>query len=406
VKEAFQFDLGTLYAIGIIISFLFGIVFLILARWFRQVCGAVAFALGFFCFGLGIASFLVRTSIPLTLSVLLANSIIWTGYVFFYLGIAQSLGLRVKVLFPIGVACLGLCFIAYFKVIHNNITIRMEIMSATNCLLMANIFIDLIRQYRRGLVIKLLAGFVGFTMLSNLIHGIATFRHGASTNIFLYDPVQALYIICALLAACGLGIFSLALIVRQVTAILEQGARRDPLTGALNRLGIEELLNTEVERSRRTRVPLALALLDIDHFKSFNDTGGHAAGDEVLRNTVATITRHLRAYAACGRLGGDEFLVLIPGCTAPDLALICDRILRDVAALPSPTPSGMSPTLSIGYTESDFGDTPASILARADRALYASKHQGRNCANLELPEVSPRPLETPADPTHHTHARL
>jgi len=395
MKATVHFDIATLFVTQALVCLIFSLVLYILAKRFPDVRGPMRLAQGFFIAIVSIFSFLLRGTMPLMLSVLLGNGLLWVAYLFFYAGGAALIGIHARLRAPILVAVLSLLPMAYFTAVHNSISTRTIIVSITGVLLQINLFVDLARNSRRGIVVQSLAIFVGMAMIGDAVRGIVTAIHGVPPNIFQDDFAQSVHLLLGMIAACGLGVFSLALIAREITASIERNARRDALTGALNRLGIEELLAIELERARRTFVPLSVALLDVDHFKAFNDTGGHATGDEVLHNIVSAISHHLRAFDACGRIGGDEFLVVLPGSSALDMAAVCNRILREVSSLPPHAASGITPTVSLGFTEADAFDTVVDLLARADRALYAAKHQGRNCSQMELAPLRAEPMETP-----------
>jgi diguanylate cyclase (GGDEF)-like protein/PAS domain S-box-containing protein len=146
-------------------------------------------------------------------------------------------------------------------------------------------------------------------------------------------------------------------------------ARRDSLTGLPNRRALEEQLPQVMARARRRLSPLSVALLDIDHFKAYNDTHGHLAGDEVLRACARAWDAALRGEDTIVRFGGEEFLVLLPD-TSPDCAAEIVERLR--AATP------MGQTCSAGLACWDHAESIEELLARADKALYLAKAGGRN----------------------------
>lgn len=160
-------------------------------------------------------------------------------------------------------------------------------------------------------------------------------------------------------------------------AELRRLARTDPLTGALNRLGLDEA----VERMfRHDAQPHAALMLDADHFKAINDRFGHAGGDRVLAALARCIAARLRPDQVLGRIGGEEFLVLLPHTGADAAVELAEDLRRRVAAL-APELDGVAQaiTVSIGVALSDAGDPDAHALARrADRALYEAKRGGRN----------------------------
>jgi diguanylate cyclase (GGDEF)-like protein len=158
-------------------------------------------------------------------------------------------------------------------------------------------------------------------------------------------------------------------------------ADHDPLTGVLNRRAILERLTAELERSRRERHAVAVAIIDCDGFKRINDTLGHQAGDDVLIAIVCRLRNCIRSYDALGRLGGDEFLVAAPMASGGSPAELFERLREAVHLAPliaGTTSAAVS--VSIGWTLSHPNDNVSSLLSRADAALYQAKACGRNRA--------------------------
>ena len=156
-------------------------------------------------------------------------------------------------------------------------------------------------------------------------------------------------------------------------------SRTDPLTGCLNRRGIIERLVAELSFAGRDRRPLGVAVLDLDHFKSVNDTYGHAVGDAVLQELVRRVTSATRASDAIGRIGGEEFLVLWAGLSAEVSRVAAERVRAVVEDTPFLVgTSKIHMTASLGLTTTWGSETQEALLARADRALYAAKAAGRN----------------------------
>jgi diguanylate cyclase (GGDEF)-like protein len=170
--------------------------------------------------------------------------------------------------------------------------------------------------------------------------------------------------------------------LEQLALELEAVARRDALTGAGNRLALDEDL-AEVERSViRTGRRAAALILDIDHFKAYNDRFGHLAGDDVLRRVVEELKHELRPGDRVYRFGGEEFLVLLPETDAAGAGSMGERLRAAVAALAIPLPEN-DPlgvlTISAGAAALAAGTEPVEALLRAaDQALYAAKGAGRN----------------------------
>jgi two-component system cell cycle response regulator len=143
-----------------------------------------------------------------------------------------------------------------------------------------------------------------------------------------------------------------------------------------------DFLHREMERGRREGKPVGVVLLDIDHFKSINDSLGHGAGDQVLKELARRIRAQLRSYDGLGRYGGEEFLLVLPGCDLETTIRRLDVIRRSIAEPPFLTDRGTTlVTVSMGATVSDGSEDGncESLLQEADVALYRAKQGGRNC---------------------------
>ena len=177
-------------------------------------------------------------------------------------------------------------------------------------------------------------------------------------------------------------------LVRAREALRDQ-AMHDALTRVLNRAGILEFLDKELDRSRRDLAPIAVILTDLDHFKRVNDNHGHLAGDEVLRQVSAQLRAEVRSYDAVGRYGGEEFLMVLPGCDA----VIASRRAESLRVAVAGNPVAISEnfkvpvSLSLGVaTTAELGIVDAETLLRqADEALYRAKGTGRNRVVIAKP---------------------
>ncbi len=150
---------------------------------------------------------------------------------------------------------------------------------------------------------------------------------------------------------------------------LEHLARTDALTGLPNRRHWEQQLPRELARAWRDQHPICVAMLDLDHFKDYNDRRGHQAGDRLLREAAVAWRTALRPYDILARYGGEEFSVILPGCDVADAVVLVER-LRAV------TPEGES--CSAGIAEWDGEEQPEALVGRADAALYQAKRAGRD----------------------------
>jgi len=155
----------------------------------------------------------------------------------------------------------------------------------------------------------------------------------------------------------------------ELMARLADAADRDPLTGLANRRRWDEAIDVEILRAERSREPLTVAVLDLDHFKSYNDRYGHLAGDRLLREFAAAASSCLRGIDTLARWGGEEFILALPGCSGDDARTVVDRIRSGV-------PQGQ--TCTVGVAQWSSGQTASDVIAVADAALYRGKEGGRN----------------------------
>lgn len=168
----------------------------------------------------------------------------------------------------------------------------------------------------------------------------------------------------------------------QANAELQHQARSDPLTGLFNRRGFEFQLEFALALARRSGRPLSVLVIDVDHFKRINDRHGHDAGDQVLRTLASVFRQRLRESDVLARMGGEEFLVLLPDTTA-DAAMAIAEALRQLLAT-TPMAHAEPITASMGVaTLRGAMDTAAAMLRRGDEALYAAKGAGRNNVQLQ-----------------------
>ena len=171
--------------------------------------------------------------------------------------------------------------------------------------------------------------------------------------------------------------------VKERTEALHRLTEIDVLTGLLNRRGLMDRFDNELARLSRNSGSLGLLLLDLDHFKEVNDTYGHAAGDLALVESARVIERHNRPYDYAGRYGGEEFLVILPGCNSADLTAIAERIRIAIAALQLEYEGRtFSFTTSIGMYHVQQPEPRDTMLSKTDKALYLAKVAGRNCVRL------------------------
>jgi len=195
-------------------------------------------------------------------------------------------------------------------------------------------------------------------------------------------------LLCAIADNAALAIRNAQLFER-----MRELSTHDELTGLANRRLLRTHLDREIDRARRFQKSFSLLLIDIDHFKYLNDRHGHPAGDAALREVSSLLTSHVRKVDMVARVGGEEFMVLLPRTDTKDAGLVAEKLRsalqRHGFVGGADQPSGAL-TVSIGVTELDATDDEHgdSLVARADQALYAAKHAGRNRVFVHAPPTS------------------
>lgn len=221
-----------------------------------------------------------------------------------------------------------------------------------------------------------------------LLHSVMTVARGgaalllgdASVDLLGNTVLAKAYLVSATLLIFLLSVVFVVLASRRMQLLLAGRAARDPLTGVLNRRGCAEFYERVLRHGRQSDRPLAVLAIDLDHFKQVNDLHGHATGDQVLIQVAATVRAMLRDCDQVARLGGEEFIALMPGTPAQEAMAVAARLREALRAQAGGLPRC---TVSIGVAcqrspDEDFD----SLMARADAALYRAKGGGRDRAEL------------------------
>ncbi len=188
--------------------------------------------------------------------------------------------------------------------------------------------------------------------------------------------------------------------LRQERDLAMRAALTDPLTGISNRLHFMQQLDQQLRNFAITRMPLALAVLDLDHFKAINDQLGHDAGDRVIRDFAHLLQQCSRRGDGCGRVGGEEFMLLMQDVDLPQAQAILQRLQEQVrASRPLPAQPERGYTFSAGLALAEPGESAAQWCKRADLALYQAKAQGRDRWVLSAPTQGLVPEAEPLPPS-------
>lgn len=337
------------------------------------------FAPAFLAFGLGMLVQTARIPADFGLNTMLYGMLYVSGTLSFVTGVMVRSGQCpsrwfVTIWFAAIIGALG-----YFYYIDRNLIVRIHIVSFG----LGGIIVSaawIMRSLARGSATdRVMFWLVLVFGLHFFLRTLLTSELAAATSAstFLQSGFWTWVQFSASVFGVGMGLGLLLVVGLDVTARLRKERDTDPLTGALNRRGLQG----RFQSLGAGRHPLVISVVacDIDHFKSINDAYGHAAGDAVLITIAAAIRSAVRANDAVGRVGGEEFVILLQETTAEQAFHFAERLRGEIARISFPRlPPDRSVTCSFGIAERRRGETLAHAIGRADQALYAAKNAGRN----------------------------
>ncbi|WP_245621007.1 GGDEF domain-containing protein [Paraburkholderia ferrariae] len=326
---------------------------------------------------------LLRGRIPDAVSVVVANELMALSAVIYYVGCARFLQrpVRWSVLIA-GLVALGAALV-YWRYVVDSIPQRVLVtvlFSAALCMAVAVLVVRHRPPARAAYPYWATATMALVLGVCQLVRGVYFTTLTGTTNTLLFATAGSV----ALLAIGGaiMPMLSMAAMMMVHDALLTDAraaADRDFLTGALSRKGFEAAVQRLSAGAVSSGVPLSLLIVDLDHFKAINDTFGHAGGDAVLREFVRRVESQLRRGDVLGRMGGEEFAILLPEAGTDDALRFAERLSRSVTLQPVDTGSGPRRySFSGGIAAWQPGDTFDLLNMRADAALYEAKYSGRN----------------------------
>jgi diguanylate cyclase (GGDEF)-like protein len=390
------FDNRTLIACDFMLALAFAVVFFTMKRSYPNLRGINTIAISFL---LGVPATLLlasRGSIPYFVSVTIANCFVFGSFIFLYRGILRFIGSRRTAFIPIFVSCISLAVLFYYSQIQENIVPRIVAISLTIGLVRGLIALELFRKSPTSTspkAMRVFAATMSFFAAVTVNCGVMTILHGTPSNLLQSNAVGTATLVLGMVSLFVTGLFILVLSSSELIAASRDESQKDSLSGAFNRRGIEVKLAAELKRVQSSKGKLSVALIDVDYFKSINDIQGHAAGDAALRDVAETIATHLRGRDYLGRYGGDEFLLILPQTPVNIAVGVTERLCHAVSNL-SVKGGSMPLTLSIGLTEAVLEDNAVTLIARADKALYQAKSDGRNCRRVVTADADGKAGET------------
>jgi diguanylate cyclase (GGDEF)-like protein len=321
-----------------------------------------------------------RGLIPDFASIVLGNEAILASFVLMHQAILAILRTRRSYLgLSQGLAALVCAALVHFTYSEPDIAARMVVMSAAvaiQCGVSAWVLLTTDEPALRSPMRMLAWVLISFQVLE-IVRIMASILRPAPPDIMHVDQVHSFL----MLLQCIMGLANMAAVLWLALWLqrddLHAMAFTDGLTGLMNRRGFDELLEREIQRSQYTNEPIALLLIDLDHFKAINDQFGHQTGDEVIRSLGRLLHAQTRAADSVARYGGEEFVMLLRGSQTGHAESVAERLRNQIAAIEG-LPHGIHLTASIGIAAYAADDTTASLVKRSDDALYRSKRLGRN----------------------------
>lgn len=397
---------GYILGINIFIAGLFAAAFLSLAAYDRRRDSARWLAASFL---LGMVYFALEFSIPLfaeaRLPVTIAFAMFLAATIAFNVGLAR----KYEISFPWAVmaviAVVATVLVYLSQDLPRNSPLRMLAYQTPYALMQftaAAIVLSAGRRRAADFVLAALLTLSALQFLSKPLLAHVLGGWGANPQAYINSPYAMASQAIGSIFAVAVALVILIIVVRDVMAEATEKSQTDALSGLLNRAGFELQSAAALRDAHAHGTPVSLILSDLDHFKAVNDTFGHAAGDRAIATFASFLRSHMASGHVAGRIGGEEFAILLPGANLTAARLFAEGARSALAAREVVgIPRDWSFTASFGVAESVSGETIADLLARADLALYEAKNGGRNCVR-----VAKRPLPRRVDlgrPARNSH---
>ncbi|MCV9934969.1 GGDEF domain-containing protein [Boseaceae bacterium BT-24-1] len=381
-------DLRTIYLAGAITCLIIGFVQLSAYATGRFERWPLWWGLSNLLIGIGLIGVGLRDIIPDIVSIPLANTVSWIGYLLVLFGVRSFAGRPARLpLYVLAVAAAAVPLFLWNE--PDGFVRRIVLVSALVMACDALLVREGLLLWRREKLVAgtILAALFAPTVVLFALRAWLAMTGQLGSELFPAegaDPWLAVTGTAFLLLRSGA---LLLLAAERSRNTLVSIAQHDPLTGAMNRSGLERAMAQLANDAGKRPGQLALLLIDIDHFKTFNDSHGHAAGDRILELFAEAARSELRASDILARHGGDEFVIVLPHMSATEAARVANRIraafgrvLSDWGGVPL-----QQPTLSIGVAEGNAASSELeTLLQHADEALYRSKRLGRDRVQVQI----------------------
>lgn len=330
-------------------------------------------------FVLAYLALLYRALIPSKTGIILANSLLISAIGVQSAAVLYSIDAwhkKVRGLYILLMSASMLCFYVYvFN--GNKDSIRIALISSITAGILVYPTYKLLTDSKSTLYRKILGGMCSFALIAFMIRVVNVLQPSKTFSLLSSSFSNSLSFVTlfALMIINGVGL--ILLIKENDDAKLYTAATRDVLTGIYNRAKLISEAEKQIEMHQRKTLPMGFMVIDIDHFKRINDQFGHSFGDIVLKELTLNIAQHLRNYDILGRVGGEEFVVILPNTTVEESLIVSERLRFEIENCPI---QNCCITVSIGLWASEITSemTFTQIFIAADHALYKAKNEGRN----------------------------